>query len=153
MPILWLSDVKNWLTGKDPDAWKDWRQEEKGTTEDEIFGWHHQLTEHWVWASSRSWWWTGKLGMLQSMGSQRVGHDWATELNWLLIAKKTKTPKIESNWSVAMIFASQKEQIASLSQHISCESGCPILPCELDALSYQVSGITPAQKKHLKFYN
>ena len=36
----------------------------------------------WVWANSRSWWWTGKPGMLQSMGSQRVGHDWATELNW-----------------------------------------------------------------------
>ena len=36
----------------------------------------------WVWASSRSWWRTGKPGMLQSMGSQRVGHDWATELNW-----------------------------------------------------------------------
>ena len=38
----------------------------------------------WIWASSRSWWWTGKPGMLQSMGSQRVGHDWATELKiWL----------------------------------------------------------------------
>ena len=36
----------------------------------------------WVWVSSRSWWWTGKPGVLQSMGSQRVGHDWATELNW-----------------------------------------------------------------------
>ena len=36
----------------------------------------------WVWASSRSWWWTGKPGMLQSMWSQRVRHDWATELNW-----------------------------------------------------------------------
>ena len=36
----------------------------------------------WVWASSGSWWWTGKPGVLQSMGSQRVGHDWATELNW-----------------------------------------------------------------------
>ena len=36
----------------------------------------------WVWPSFRRWWWTGKLGMLQSMGSQRVGHDWATELNW-----------------------------------------------------------------------
>jgi len=35
------------------------------------------------WASSRSWWWTGKPGMLQSMGSQKVGHDWATELNWV----------------------------------------------------------------------
>ena len=36
----------------------------------------------WVWEDSRSWWWTGRSGMLQSMGSQRVGHDWATELNW-----------------------------------------------------------------------
>ena len=38
----------------------------------------------WVWANSWSWWWTGRLGMLQFMGLQRVGHDWATELNWLL---------------------------------------------------------------------
>ena len=40
-PILWKPDVKNWLTGKDPDAGKDLRQEEKGTTEDEMVGWHH----------------------------------------------------------------------------------------------------------------
>ena len=42
-PILWPPDVKNWLIGKDPDAGKDWRQEEKGTTADEMAGWHHQL--------------------------------------------------------------------------------------------------------------
>ena len=42
-PILWPPDVKNWLIGKDPDAEKDWRREEKGTTEDEMVGWHHQL--------------------------------------------------------------------------------------------------------------
>ena len=40
----------------------------------------HQWT--WVWVNSRSWWWTGRPGILQFMGSQRVGHDWATELNW-----------------------------------------------------------------------
>ena len=45
-PILWLPDAKNWLFGKNPDAGKDWRQEEKGTTEDEMIGWHHQLDEH-----------------------------------------------------------------------------------------------------------
>ena len=44
-PILWLPDVKNWLIGKDPDAGNDWRQE-KGTTEDEMIGWHHQLNKH-----------------------------------------------------------------------------------------------------------
>ena len=45
-PILWPPDAKNWLTGKDPDAGKDWRQEEKGTTEDEIVRWHHWLNGH-----------------------------------------------------------------------------------------------------------
>ena len=45
-PILWPPDAKNWLSGKDPDAGKDWRQEEKGTTEDEMVGWHHWLNGH-----------------------------------------------------------------------------------------------------------
>ena len=45
-PILWLPDAKNWLTGKDPDARKDWRQEENGMTEDEMVAWHHWLTGH-----------------------------------------------------------------------------------------------------------
>ena len=45
-PILWPPDAKNWLTGKDPDAEKDWRLEEKGTTEDEMVGWHHRLNGH-----------------------------------------------------------------------------------------------------------
>ena len=45
-PIVWPPDGKNWLTGKDPDAGKDWRQEEKGMTEDETVGWHHWLNGH-----------------------------------------------------------------------------------------------------------
>ena len=45
-PILWPPDAKNWLIGKDPDAGKDWRQEEKGTTEDEMIWWHHWLNGH-----------------------------------------------------------------------------------------------------------
>ena len=43
VPILWPPDVKNWLTRKDPDVGRDWRWEEKGTTEEEMVGWHHQL--------------------------------------------------------------------------------------------------------------
>ena len=46
LPILWPPDVKNWLIWKDPDAGKDWRREEKGTTEDEMVGWHHWLDGH-----------------------------------------------------------------------------------------------------------
>ena len=45
-PIIWPPDAKNWLTRKDPDAGKDWRQEEKGMTEDEMVGWHHWLNGH-----------------------------------------------------------------------------------------------------------
>ena len=45
-PILWSPDVKNWLIGEDPDAGKDWGQEEKGMTEGEMAGWHHQLNGH-----------------------------------------------------------------------------------------------------------
>ena len=45
-PILWPPDAKNWLIGKDPDAGKDWRQEEKRVTEDEMVGWHHCLNGH-----------------------------------------------------------------------------------------------------------
>ena len=79
-PTLWLPDAKNWLIGKDPDAGKDWRQEEKEVTEDEMVRWPTQWT--WVGVNSGIWWWTGRPGVLQSMESQRVGHDWATELNW-----------------------------------------------------------------------
>ena len=75
-PVFWPRDAKNWLLGNDTDARKDWRQEEKETTEDEIAS-PTQWT--WVWVSSGSWWWTGKPGALQSMGWQRVGRDWATE--------------------------------------------------------------------------
>ena len=78
-PILWPPDVKNWLTGKDPEAGKDWRWEEKGMTRG-WDGWMASLTQ-WTWAS-RSWWWTGRPGVLRFMGLQRVGHDWANELNW-----------------------------------------------------------------------
>ena len=70
-PILWLPDAKSWLTGKDPDAGKDGRQE-KGTIEDEMVGIASPTQWTWVWASTGRWWRTEKLAVLQSMGSQRV---------------------------------------------------------------------------------
>ena len=60
-------------------AGRDWGQKEKGKTEDEMAGWHHWLVGH-EFGLTESWWWTGRPGVLQFMGSQRVGHDW-TELN------------------------------------------------------------------------
>ena len=78
-PILWPPDAKSQLIRKDPDAGKDWRQEEKGTTEAEM-GWMASLTQWtWVWASSGRWWRTEEPGELQSMGSQRIRHDLGTQ--------------------------------------------------------------------------
>ena len=84
-PILWPLDVKNSLIGKDPDAGKDLRWEEKGMIEDEMAS-PTQWT--WVWVNSMSWRWTGRASVLQSMGSQRVRHNWAAELNWTEASEK-----------------------------------------------------------------
>ena len=82
-PILWPPDAKSWLIWKDPDVGKDWGQEKKRTTRG-WDGWMASPTQWtWVWVSSGSWWWTGSPGVLWFMGSQRVGHDWVTELNWI----------------------------------------------------------------------
>ena len=86
-PIIWPPHAKSWLIGKDPDAGRDWGQEEKGTTEGWA-GWMASLTQWtWIWVDSGSWWWTGRPGV-GVMGSQRVRHDWATELNWTDLMKQ-----------------------------------------------------------------
>ena len=80
-PVLWAPHVKSWLIGKYPDAGRDWGQEEKGRTEDEMVGWHHQLDGH-------EFEWTPGVGDGQggleccNSWDRRVRHDWATELNW-----------------------------------------------------------------------
>ena len=82
LPILWPPHVKSWLTGKDSDAGRDWGVGGEGDDR----GWDGWMASPtwwtWVWVNSRSWWWTGRPGMLRFMGWQRVGHDWVTELNW-----------------------------------------------------------------------
>jgi len=78
--ILWPPDVKSWIAGKDPDTGKDFGQEAKGVTEDEMAGWHRQVNGHEFeqtsWDSEGQ---TKKPGILQSMGSHRARHNWATE--------------------------------------------------------------------------
>ena len=83
-PIFWPPDAKNshlkrpWIwerlkvdVDRDDRVWDDWMASMTPST--------------WLWINSRSWWWIGKPGFLQSMGSQRVRHDWVTELNWHII--------------------------------------------------------------------
>ena len=85
-PILWPPYVKNWLIGNAPDAGKDWRWE-KGKTEDETVGWQPSTTRWtWVWASSGSWWWTAKPGVLRSLGLQsQTWQSYWIELNWAML--------------------------------------------------------------------
>ena len=79
-PILWPPDAKSWLIGKDPDARKDWGQEEKGMTEDEIVGWHHQLDGHgfrWILGVG-----DGQGGLVCSGSWGRKESDTTEWLNW-----------------------------------------------------------------------
>ena len=82
-------DTTEWLTHTHTHTHTQWFRSDQsqagGEGDDRGWdGWMASLTQWtWVWVNSGSWWWTGKPGMLQSMGSQRVRHDWATELDWL----------------------------------------------------------------------
>ena len=81
-PILWPPGVNNWLHLKRP--WCCERLKAGGEGDNRGWdGWMSSLTQWtWVWVNSQRWWWTGKPGVRQSMGLQRVRHDWVTELNW-----------------------------------------------------------------------
>ena len=153
-PVLWSADVKSWLFRKDPDAGKDWEQEEQGMTEDEMVGWYHPFDGHeseWTpgvgdgqggLACCDSWGrkesdtterlnWTELDGehkvnvhlayiptilflakypreivCFNSMFSQRVGHDWATELNWTdpFMASTYWGPCLGTDWGLWRIW-------------------------------------------------
>ena len=81
IPILWLPYTKNWLIGRDPDAGKDWRQEEKGTTEDEMVGWHHRLDGHEYEQAPKFGDGQGRLACCSPWG--REESDTTEQLNWL----------------------------------------------------------------------
>ena len=84
VPILGPSDLKTQLTRKDPEVGKDWGEKDKEETEWDV--WIASLTQWtWVWAKSSRWWRSGKPGMLQSMGSQRVRDNLVTKQQQILL--------------------------------------------------------------------
>ena len=83
-PTLWPPHEKSWLIGKDPEAAKDWGQEEKGMMEDEMAGWHHRLSGHEFECTPGVGDGLGGLVCCKSWGC-RVGHNWATGVNWWVI--------------------------------------------------------------------
>ena len=106
-PILWPPDIKSWFIWKDPDAGKDWGQEEKGTTEDKVVGWHHQLNGHefgWTLGVGDGW---GGLGCWGLWGRRE---SYMTEwLNWtegtLCVCECTQllshVPLFATPWTIA----------------------------------------------------
>ena len=100
-PIRWPPHVKSWLIGKDW-CWEGLGAGGKG--DDRGWdGWMASLTLWtWVWVNSRSWWWTGRPGMLQFMGLQRVGHDWVTKMKWtelnIVHLRSTRRKSLKSLW-------------------------------------------------------
>ena len=102
-PILWPPDTKRWLIGKDPDAGEDWGQAEKGTTEDEMVGWHHWLNGH-------EFGWTpgvgdgqGGLACCGSWGRKELDMterlNW-TELNWYYILMQRSLASYQTEFSL-----------------------------------------------------
>ena len=103
-PILWPPHVKSWLTGKDSDAGRDWEQEEKGTTEDEMAGWHHRL-------DAREVGWT--LGVGDGQGGlvccNSWGHKIGTRLrDWTELSPQVYSPSLSTleGWKLLMTVSS-----------------------------------------------
>ena len=79
-PVLWLPDGKKWLIGKDCDAGKDWRQEDKRKTEDEMVGWHHQLDGHEFEQAPRVWDWKAWHALVHGVAKSQTSLSLRTKL-------------------------------------------------------------------------
>ena len=117
IPILWPPDAKNRLIKKDPGAGKDWRQEEKRMTE---WGCWVASPTQWtgVWGNLGSVWWTGRPGVLQSMGSQIVGNDWVTELNWTEVTQLVSLCSLKKHMNCPSHFVSIQAAAVSFSSQL-----------------------------------
>ena len=123
----WCEELPHWKT---PWCWE--RLKVEGEGDDRVWdGWMVSLTQWtWVWASSETWWWAGKPGVLQTMGSQRVGRDWVTETNW------TELNLGDCWWILLFLVAFNLVKFMSEciqwctqgSSHRSCDSKSRVLP-------------------------
>ena len=127
-PILWPPHAKSWLIGKDSAAGRDWGQEEKWTTEDEMAGWHHRL-------DGREFGWTpgvgdgqGGLACCNSWG-HRVRHNWATELNWneLIVVQWLRTRLAVQGIQVRSLVWETKSHMPCSNSSPHCNYWAPML--------------------------
>ena len=104
--VLWPPHVKSWLIGKKPWCWEGLGAGGEG--DDRGWdGWMASLARWtWVCVNSGSWWWTGRPGVLQFMGSERVGHRWVIELNWTELMSKLVLTRLFFNLEIFVSFFS-----------------------------------------------
>ena len=116
--ILWPPDAKSWLNQKRPWCW-----ERLKAREGDDRGWDDWMASPtqwmWVWASSWRWWRTGRPGVLQFMGSQRVGYDWATELYWTEQRHRIFPLALLDNWSFMAQHDTLKHSFLKPKEHTS----------------------------------
>ena len=143
-PILWPPDVKNWLIRKDPDAWERLKVGGEGDNRG-WDGWMPSPTRWmWVWASSGSWWRTGRPGVLQSMGPQRVEHDCVAALTWPLTVVEMES--VIHLWNFLPYIKGQSYLLV-LSRRYRCsnkDAGCCLW---LSALRNEVPKSTGVQQR------
>ena len=156
-PILRPPDAKNWLIGKDPDAGKDWRWEEKGMIDRGWDGWMaSRIRWTWVWASSESWWWTGKPAVLQSTwGCKELNTSHWTELNWsgrkcnkLLMVSFARWLYFFIFFCIFQIFYSKYILLEWLGRIIYNRNN----NCILSHCIYEIPFFTPSQPKSKVYY-
>ena len=134
--LLWPSDAKNWLIGKDPDAGKDWRQE-KGMTENEMVGWHHRLNGH-------------EFEQALGVGDGQEGlvccspwgHDWATALNW---TENIFSSEYSHNYH--LVQEDENFQLLETCFCIILSNRSPFLPCK-DRTGQSCSVVSDSLRPH-----
>ena len=125
-PVLWPPDGKNWLIGKDPDAGKDWGQEEKGVTQDEMVGWHHQIHGHKFEQALRNVDGQGSLACCSLWGHKES--DMTEWLNWKYWKKKQMSKK---PWQLRILYRAKQIMKVILQIGKGVCQGCILSPCLL----------------------
>ena len=120
-PILWPPDVKNWLIGKDPVAGQDWRQKEKGTTEDEMVGWHHWFDRHEFEQASKVGDGQGSLVYCGPWGWQESDMNEQLNLTELNLNILWHCPSLKLEWKLTF-FSPVATAVFQICWHIECSS-------------------------------
>ena len=147
-PIFWPSDAKRWLIGKDPDAGKDRRQEEKGPTDDERVGWHHRFIGHEFEQTPGDGEGTGKPGVLSPWGC-KVRHDWATEQQehvlWRWNFRNLWGGGMLADTWIKWVLWNLREGYPTRKDHPSA-----YISCKLESMPYFMSGLWEMMKAQVE---